>query len=133
MEPAYLSLFESVRKGFDLLQRRLKMLFSGFPLARRCRGDTADRLRETRDRPERYCSGADQLTNKRIELPSLRSFVEHEKAFNPQRKHPPRASEVLLAANRQPRAVFIKNCECTSAITGISRLSEKRSLAKSVD
>jgi hypothetical protein len=42
VEAAYLLLFEDVGQGLSLLQRDLKMLFSGFPLARRNYRDTRD-------------------------------------------------------------------------------------------
>jgi len=44
MEAVYLRLFETVGKGLGLLQRGLKMVFSGFPLVSGRRGDTRDRL-----------------------------------------------------------------------------------------
>jgi hypothetical protein len=40
VEAAYLLLFEDVGQDLSLLQRDLKMLFSGFPLARRNYRDT---------------------------------------------------------------------------------------------
>jgi hypothetical protein len=43
-------------EGPGLLQRDLKMVFSGLPLTRRCRGDTRDRLREAEDRPSANAS-----------------------------------------------------------------------------
>src|SRR5579862_464777 len=108
MEAANLRLFDAVGKGLGLLHRDLKMLFSGLPLKRRCRGHTRDRLREAAARPKHYGSSADQLTNKRVKLSSLRLLAEHDEALDHINKHPPRAHGVRLAAKRQPRALFVK-------------------------
>src|SRR5208283_5663446 len=68
VEAAYLGLFEEVGKGLGLMQRRLKMIFSGSPLTCRCRANACDRMREAKDREQRYCSGVDQLANQRVKL-----------------------------------------------------------------
>ena len=65
MEATYLRLFEAVGEGLGLLHCHLKMLFGGFPLTSRCRGDTRDRLREAEDGPKRYRSSVNQLTSER--------------------------------------------------------------------
>src|SRR6202022_2325215 len=101
MEAAYLSLFEEVGEGFGLLHCDLKMLFSGFPLACRCRGDTHDRMCQAEDRPKHHRSNADQLANQRVKLSSLRMLAEHDEAFNHQREHQPRTCGVRLAATRE--------------------------------
>src|SRR4029077_19232122 len=121
----------TVGKGLGLLERGLKMIFSRFPPMSRCRGHTRDRMREAENRPKRYRPGADQLTNKRIKLPRLRLLTEHNEALDHEREHPPRTHGVLLAEPRQPRALFIKDCQCAAVIARISHLSEKRSHAES--
>src|ERR1700719_1101949 len=76
VEATYLRLFETVGNGLGLLQRGLKMVFSGFPLMCRRSGHTRDRMREAKDRPKRYCAGIDQLASKRIKLLSLRMLAK---------------------------------------------------------
>src|SRR6266566_562683 len=108
------------------------MLCSGLPLTC-CRSDTCDGLRKAEDRPKRHRFSADQLANQGVELSSLRLVAEHEEALDHKREQTPRASGVGLAAMRKPRALFVKDCECTVTITGVSHLSKKRSDAESLD
>jgi hypothetical protein len=89
VEATYLRLFEAIGKGLGLLQRDLKMIFSGYPLACRSRGDTRDCLRETGDGPKRYSSSVDQFKSERVELPSLRWLAESNEALNHKREHEP--------------------------------------------
>jgi|SRR5580658_1134430 hypothetical protein len=91
-EAPYLCLFEAVRKGLCLLLRALKVILSGFPLTRGSRGDTRDGLRETGDRPKRYCSSLDQFANKWVKLSSPQSFAQDDKALSHKREHQPRTS-----------------------------------------
>jgi hypothetical protein len=91
------------------------MLFGGFPLTCRCRGDTRDRLREAEERPKQHRSSTDQLANKRVKLSSLR-LLEDDKSLNHRSEHPPRTCGVQLATKRQQRALFIKDSECASVI-----------------
>jgi hypothetical protein len=58
MEAAYLGLFEAVWKRLGLLHRDLKMLFSGFPLTCRCRGDARNRMHEAGVRPKHHRSSS---------------------------------------------------------------------------
>src|SRR5260370_29503139 len=109
------------------------MFFSGFPLTRRCRGDTRDRLREAEVRPKRYRCRVHQLTNERVKLSSLRLLAEDDEALNHQCEHQPRTSGVVLAATGQPYALFIKDCKCAIAIVCVSQLPEKCSDAESLD
>ena len=71
VEAAYLGLFEAIGKQLGLLYCDLKMIFGGFPLTSRCRGDARDRMSEAEDRPKRHRSSADQLASERVKLPSL--------------------------------------------------------------
>src|SRR5258708_18258624 len=75
--------------GLDLLHRGPKVVFGGVPSTCRCRGHTRDRLREAEDRPKRDLSSINQLTSKRIKLPSLRMLAQHNEALNDEREHPP--------------------------------------------
>src|SRR6202035_1096190 len=105
MEAAYLRPFETLRKGFCVLRRDLKVTFSGFPPMRRCRRDTRDGLCEAEGPPKRYRSGLDQFTSQRIKLRSLRLFAEHDEALNRRCQHQPRTHSVRLAATRQKHLV----------------------------
>src|SRR5260370_40791845 len=109
------------------------MVFCGLPLMSGRSGDTGNRLCQTGDRPKCYRAGINQLENQRIKLASLRFLAEDGETINHKREHPPGASEVLLAANRQRRAVFMKDCQCASAMAGVGNLAKKRSLAESTD
>jgi hypothetical protein len=131
VEATYLSLFEMVGKGLGLLHRGLKMIFSGFPLMRRCGRDAGNRLRETEDRPQRHRAGMEQLTGSWIKLPSLRMLAEHNETLNHKCEHQPRTQGILSAAARQPLAFFSKDCECAAAIAGVGHLAKKRSGADS--
>jgi len=97
-----------------------------------CSGETRDRLREARDSRERYRSGVDQLTSERVKLRSLRAFAEHDEALNHESEHRPRTEAVRLAASRQKSALLVKDCERAVAITCVSHLSKKGSLAGSL-
>src|SRR5258708_26950958 len=108
------------------------MLFSGFPLPCRCRGDTRDSLREAWDSTKRYRSSAEQLTRERVKLRSLRLLSEHEQALDHIREHPPRTPAVVLAATRNKRALFVKDFQRTIPIACISHLSKKRPDADSL-
>src|ERR1700688_578381 len=129
----YLGLFEAVGKGLSLLHCAVKMVFSGFPLTCRCRGDTRNRVRKVGDRQKRYRSSVDQIATQRVQLSSVLMLPEYDETLNHQREHKPRPSGVGLTANRQPRALFIKNCKCALAIAGVSQLSKKRSSAEPLD
>src|SRR5260370_18631766 len=131
MEATSTRLFETAGKGLSLLHCDLKMLFCGSPLTCCCRRDTRDRLRETKDRPERHRSSADQLTCKWVELASLGLLAEHNKALNYHHEHPPRTPSVLLPAPRKPRPVFIENRQRAIAIASVSLLSKQRSRPES--
>ena len=109
------------------------MVFSSLKLARSRRGDTSDRLREARDRPKRDGSSVDQLASERIKLSGLRLLSEDGKALDRKCEQPPRTSDVFLSADWKPSALFIKDCQRASAISLISHLSKKRSLAESID
>src|SRR6267378_712030 len=109
------------------------MLFSSFPPTCRCRGDTRDRLRKAEDRTKHNRSSAEKLRNKRVKLCGLRLLAEHDEALNHESEHPPRTSGVLLAATSEPRALFIQDFECASAIAGVRHLSKKHSDAESID
>src|SRR6266849_3814922 len=110
MEAAYLRLFEAVGEGLGLLHCDLKMLFSGSPLTRRCRGETRDRMCQAEDRPKHHRSSADQLANQRVKLSSLRVLAEHDEALNRKREHQPRTCGVRLSVTREKRALFIEDC-----------------------
>src|SRR5208283_181583 len=125
VKAAYLRLFEDLRKGPSLPHRDLKMLFSGFPLTCRRRGETRDRMRQAEYWEKRHRSTADQLTSERIELSCLRSLAEDDEALNHGRQHRPRTSGVRLAAKRQPPAFFIEDCKCAGAVAAISHLPKK--------
>ena len=58
------------------------MVFSGFPLMCRCRGETRDRLREAEDLPERYRSSTDQLTSERVKRRSLGLLAEDDESLD---------------------------------------------------
>ena len=89
MEAANLRLFQAVGKRLGLLKRDLKVIFSGFPLTSRRRGDTRDRVGEAVNWPEGYCSSLEQITNKWIKLCGLPSLAEHGETLNHQREHKP--------------------------------------------
>ncbi|MGA8057654.1 MAG: hypothetical protein WB999_05390, partial [Candidatus Binataceae bacterium] len=69
-------------KGLSLMQRDLKVVFSGFPLTCCCRGYARNRMCKATDRQKRYRSGADQLVNQRVKLSRLRMLAEHDEALN---------------------------------------------------
>jgi hypothetical protein len=71
MEAVYFHLFRDVGKGLSLLQADLKMVLCCFSLMCRGRGDTRDRLRETKVQPKRYGASVDQLTSEWVKLSSL--------------------------------------------------------------
>src|SRR5712692_1971384 len=109
VEATYLRLFETVGNGLGLSQRCLKMVSGGFPLMRRCRRNTRDRMREAEDLPKRHRSSVDQLTSMRIKLRSLRMLAEDDEALNHEREHRPRTAGVRSAATWQPPALFVKD------------------------
>jgi hypothetical protein len=60
-------------------------------------------------------------------------LAEHYEALNYKRKHPPRTPDVRLAANGEPRAIFVKDCHCASAIACVGHLAKQRSLGQSMN
>src|SRR6202035_2791936 len=99
---------QDIGRGLSLLQRDLKMLFSGLPLTcRRC-GDTRDCLREAGDRPKHYSSRVYQFANKRVQLRSFLLLAEHDEALNNKRKHKPLTCGVRFATVRQLGSLFLK-------------------------
>src|ERR1700722_10259206 len=60
-------------------------------------------------------------------------LAEDDEALNHEREHRPRTAGVRSAAYWQPPALFLKDCERSGAIAGVSHLSKKRADTASQD
>jgi hypothetical protein len=60
-------------------------------------------------------------------------LAEHDESLNYKRKHPPGTSDILLAANGEQRAIFVKDFHCASAIACVGHLAKQRSLRESMN
>src|SRR5262249_38724130 len=108
------------------------VLLSGVPLASRRRRHPRHRLREAVDRPQRDRSRLDQLPRQRIQIPRLCLLAEDHEALDHEREHPPRTSDILLAATRQPQALFLQEGERTAVIAAVRHLAKQRAGTESL-